>query len=139
MLSNIGSPALWRRLIEEYNLIGSYCAKCERHFFPARTICPFCRREGKMEKYQFCGTGKVITWTIVRTAPPGFERQTPYIMAIIRLTEGATIESEIKNCKEEAIYYEMPVEAVFRRIGEPDPSGVIRYGAKFVPRQEAKQ
>ena len=138
-MCNITSPIIWRTLKEEYNLVGSYCATCEKHFFPARTICPFCRRKGNMEKYKFRGTGEVITWTIVRVAPPGFEHQTPYIMAIIRLTEGATIESEIRNCKEAAIYHGMRVEAVFRRIGEPDPSGVIRYGIKFVPKQEAEQ
>lgn len=138
-MSDITSSVIWRTLKDEYNLIGSYCATCEKHFFPRRTICPFCRRKGKMEEYQFCGTGKIMTWTIVRTAPPGFERQAPYIMAIVRLVEGATIESEIRNCKEEAIYHGMPVEAMLRRIGEPSPTGVIRYGAKFVPKQEAEQ
>ena len=138
-MPNITSPVIWRTLKDEYNLTGSYCATCEKHFFPRRTLCPFCRRKGKMKEYQFCGTGEIMTWTIIRVAPPGFERQTPYIMAIIRLTEGATIESEIKSCKEGAIYYNMPVEAVIRRIGEPDPSGVIRYGVKFVPKQEAEQ
>ena len=52
----------WRKIPQRYNLIGTKCETCGRHFFPPRTFCPDCRREGKIVDHKFAGKGTVVTY-----------------------------------------------------------------------------
>ncbi len=54
-------------------------------------MCPVCHREsiGKMEPLELSGDGEIVSFTVVHEAPPAFQRQKPYILAVIRLDEGA--------------------------------------------------
>ena len=47
----------WRKIPQRYNLIGTKCETCGRHFFPPRTFCPDCRRTGKIVDHKFAGFG----------------------------------------------------------------------------------
>ena len=38
----------WRKIPQRYNMLGTKCETCGRHFFPPRTFCPDCRRAGKI-------------------------------------------------------------------------------------------
>jgi len=126
----------WRAFKERYRLIGSKCELCKRHFYPARIICPECRRKGKMNEYKFSGNGKVYSFTVIRTPPTGFELFIPYIVAIVELEEGARVVSQVVDCGPEDIRIGMPVESCFRKIREENKSGLILYGFKFRPVKE---
>ena len=78
----------WRKIPQRYNLIGTRCTTCGRYFFPPRSLCPDCRRAGKIVDYKFAGTGRVVTFTVIRTASEQFEQLTPYVFAIVELDEG---------------------------------------------------
>jgi len=80
-------PLTWRRISERYRMIGAVCSTCNSAYFPKRTICPKCRRKGKINMVQFKGTGKVYSFTEVHAPPEGFEDQITYILAIIELDE----------------------------------------------------
>ena len=75
----------WRKIPQRYNLIGTKCETCGRHFFPPRTFCPDCRRTGKIVDHKFSGKGTVVTYTVIQTAPDQFISPGPYVLAIIRL------------------------------------------------------
>ncbi|MCX6693827.1 MAG: Zn-ribbon domain-containing OB-fold protein [Methanomicrobiales archaeon] len=122
----------WRKIPQRYNLIGTRCGTCGRHFFPPRTFCPDCRRAGEIGPYHFRGTGEVVTFTVIRTASEAFEQMTPYVLAIIRLDEGPQLTGQIV-CTPEQAKIGMRVRPVFRRIGADGTSGVISYGTKFAP------
>jgi len=122
----------WRKIPQRYNLIGTRCEKCGRHFFPPRTFCPDCRRHGKISEHQFSGKGTVVTYTVIQTAPDQFSSPGPYVLAIIRLDEGPQMTSQIV-CDPADIRIGMKVKSVFRRIATDGESGIIHYGTKFVP------
>ncbi len=123
----------WRKFKQRYGLIGSVCTNCDFYFYPSSVICPKCRRGGKVKDYQFKGTGKVFSFTVIRVAPEGFERYAPYIVAIVELSEGAKVVSQVVDCNPEDVSIGMPVETCFRKIKEDGESGLIHYGFKFRP------
>jgi uncharacterized OB-fold protein len=123
----------WRHIRERYNLIGVRCKNCGTVYFPSREICPKCRRKTEFEEIKLSGRGKVYTYSVVHVPPKDFEKQAPYVIAIIELEEGARITGQIVDCKPEDVYIGMPVEAVFRKIKEDGDDGVITYGYKFRP------
>jgi len=122
----------WRKIPQRYNLIGTRCETCGTYFFPPRSFCPACRREGKIVEHRFQGRGTVVTYTVIRSASEQFERLTPYILAIVQLDEGPRFTSQVVAEPGE-IQVGTPVRSVFRRIGTDGESGVIHYGTKFVP------
>jgi uncharacterized OB-fold protein len=122
----------WRKIPQRYNLIGTRCLTCGKYFFPPRTFCPECRRAGKIADYRFAGTGKVVTFTVIRSASEQFEQATPYVLGIVELDEGPRLTAQIVCTPDEA-KIGMRVRPVFRRIAADGKSGVIHYGTKFMP------
>ena len=122
----------WRKIPQRYNLVGTRCETCGRHYFPPRSFCPDCRRNGRIVEYRFPGTGKVVTYTVIRSASEQFENTTPYVLAIIQLDEGPRLTAQVV-AKPEEVAVGTRVRSVFRRIMADGESGVIHYGTKFVP------
>lgn len=52
-------------------LIGTRCRTCGETIFPERATCPRCRSVD-LEPARIDGPGKLLSWTIVHQAPPGF-------------------------------------------------------------------
>jgi len=71
--------------------------------FPARFICPYCRRTGKLEPYKLKPRGHIVSYTVVHAAATGFERQVPYVLAIVELEEGPRITVQITDCDESEV------------------------------------
>lgn len=129
-ISSASSIPVARRIIKNrYRLIGSICENCNTMFMPPRSICPNCRRKGKMREYEFSGEGEIYSYTILNTAPEGFEYQKPYIVGIIKLKEGVLFTSQIIGKKDDVLIGKK-VRAVFRRISVSE-DGFINYGIKF--------
>lgn len=124
-------PLTWRRIPQRYRLEGVRCVTCSKTYFPGRSICPKCRRKGKIEKMTFTGKGKVYSFTEITAPPAGFEEQAPYVLAIIELEEGAKLTGQIVDATEKDVKIGSPVERVFRVIQRDNPEGLIHYGFKF--------
>lgn len=86
-----------------------------------------------MEEIKLRKTGKILTFSIIRSAPAGFEKETPYPVAIIELDDGPKLTSQIVDYKEEDLKIGRRVEACFRRIYTDGKEGIINYGLKFRP------
>lgn len=131
-------PRLWRKLKNLYNLIGTRCEKCGRDYYPPRNMCPTCKTSGKIVPFKFKGTGEVVTYTVVHSAAKGFEKQVPYVLAIVGLDEGPKLTAQIVCDPSEMnkIFIGMKVKSVFRKLGEESGSGMIYYGAKFAPQED---
>jgi len=124
-------PLHWRLIPHRYRLTGSECKRCNEKFFPRRTVCPNCRRRGKIEDIRFLGEGEVYSYTIIHVASRGFEFLKPYVIALIRLEEGPLLTAQIVDCKPEEVEVGRKVTVVFRKIYADGDSGIIRYGYKF--------
>lgn len=73
--------------------------------------------------------GVVESFTIVHTAPKGFENNIPYILALILLDNGEKTVSEIVDCKNISIGSK--VGPCLRRVYTDGEEGIITYGTKF--------
>lgn len=124
-------PLTWRRIPERYRLIGTMCETCGQYFFPSRSLCPNCRRRGKIKPVQFSGKGKIYSYTTIYSPPSGFEDQVPYTIAIIELDEGARVLGQIVDVDDKKLKIGARVEQAFRIIQRDDPEGLIHYGFKF--------
>jgi uncharacterized OB-fold protein len=122
----------WRKIPQRYNMLGTKCETCGRHFFPPRTFCPDCRRAGKIVDYKFIGLGTIVTYSVIHTASEQYEALTPYVIAIVKLDEGPQITTQIV-CRPDQVKIGMKVKSVFRKIATDGASGIIHYGTKFVP------
>jgi len=132
-MSMRGVPFHWRRYRERYMLLGTQCAACGGVFFPMRSICPHCRRDGQPRPLAFSGRGTVYSFTVIHVASEGFETYTPYVVGVIQLAEGPKVTSQVVDCPPDAVYIGMPVEACFRKLRDEGPDGIICYGFKFRP------
>ena len=120
----------WRLQKAKYGLVGSKCETCNRLFFPPRPLCSDCRRKGNMVDHQFTPSGKIVSSTVIRTPPDGFEQYAPYAVAIIRLDEGPQITGQVVGDLK-TIDTGKAVRAVFRKISEDGDDGMIHYGLKW--------
>jgi uncharacterized OB-fold protein len=83
-----------------------------------------------IREYEFKGTGQIVTYTTIFTAPANFSEITPYVLAIVQLDEGPKLTAQIV-CDPSEVKIGARVKAVFRKLGEDGPAGVIYYGTKF--------
>ena len=77
--------------------------------------------------------GKVISWTLVRVPPSGYEKQIPYPVVLVELEKGKRKIGQLVDWQDKDLKTGRKVKAVYRRIRQPDPEGVIPYGIKFKP------
>ncbi len=97
------------------------CKKCGAWYFPA-AFCRFHDNEplfGNMEWAEASGKGKIFAFNVhYRAFHPGFEKEVPYVYALIELDEGPMFGSNIVGCKLEEVKIGMPVQVVFQDISE---------------------
>ena len=77
--------------------------------------------------------GKIVSYTMIRVGPKGFESQIPYPVVLVEFNKGDRITGQLVDWEEKDLKIGKEVEAILRRIREPDPEGVIPYGIKFRP------
>lgn len=90
------------------------------------------------QPYQLAGCGTVISYTIVTDAPEGFEDQSPYTLALVKLDDGPTVLAQLTDLEGPA-EIGMPVEMVTRKLRTDGKRGIIVYGYKFRPVLEREQ
>ena len=112
-------------------LVGEKC-KNGHLIFPPRDIWPEpdCHEEAK-ELVTIRGEGTVYSYTVVHDAPLGFEAQTPYVVALVRLDDGPMIAAQLTDVDPHQIEIGLKVEMVTRIIQKGGKRGVISYGYKF--------
>lgn len=134
-------PRFWREIPQRYNLQASRCGVCQAIAFPPRVICTTCRRSsvGNMESMHLSGRGRLLEWTRVHKPAPGYAMQVPYIIALIQSDEGPVITGQLVHAESASLQSGLPVQAVFRRLGQDGDAGVIYYGTKWRLTTDAPQ
>lgn len=127
---------------EKPYLLGCKCSKCERVFFPKRSVCPDCLEENTIKEIRLSRRGKLHTGTIAHAAPLGFSP--PYAVGYVDLPEGVRIFTQIKDveiCKDflkpgsEMLVPGTDMELVIERLREDDEGRDV-IGYKFTPVKE---
>lgn len=124
-------PRYWRNEVPRYRLVGEECTACGNIYFPARPVCSCGSTEFKY--YKLVETGEVVTWTVIKNAPIGFEKYTPYVVGLIELGDGVRLLSQIVDVDPDDVSVGMKVETCFRRVKEDGKTGILQYGYKFRP------
>lgn len=123
-------PKYWRRISTYYRLVAKRCSNCGRTLFPPRPVCPYCR-SSKLDEVELSKDGVLEEFTIIRTAPSGFEYYTPYVIGVVRLSDGTRVLAQLVDVDLSKLKPGLPVEAVFRKVREDGEYGIIMYSMKF--------
>lgn len=121
----------WRVRDRYYRLLGNRCTACGNEHFPPVYSCRKCGSD-KLEDKEMPKTGKIITHTELHEPLPGFEDQAPFHLAVVELTNGARVLSQVVDSPSESVKTGAKVRAVTRRVRVDGESGQIHYGYKFV-------
>ena len=112
----IGEEATWYAFCQEQRLMVQYCAKCDRHQFPPRSVCQECL-SSETGWVEASGKGSVFTFTVQHRAAPGFSDQGPHVIAMIELEEGPRMMSRLVDIDQE-VSIGSPVNLRWARIDE---------------------
>jgi uncharacterized OB-fold protein len=127
----------WRLNAQRYQLVGEVCPKCDGKIFPPRDVCPYCADDHSQPAFHFSGRGEVFSHSTVHNAPEGYEDQTPYTVALVKLEEGPLVTAQLTDIDTSQVKIGMPVEMVTRKIRTQGDEGLIIYGYKFRPQMAA--
>lgn len=105
--------------VKRHELMLPKCKACgQLHFFP-RPFCPHCF-SWDLEWVRCSGKGKLYSFLINHRPAPGFEEETPYVIAVVELDEGPRMLSNLIDIEPtpEAVQVDMPVEILFQDVNE---------------------
>jgi uncharacterized OB-fold protein len=95
-----------------------HCTSCDHVQYPPRKLCSGCFSPD-VEWRRASGRGRIRSWsTVVAPGAPGFESEIPFISVLIKLDEGPTMLSVLRDCEAEDVDFELPVEVVFEQRSE---------------------
>ncbi len=109
------SRGYWEALAR-HELYVQRCRGCGTTRFYPRAVCPACL-SSDTEWLRASGRGSVYTFTITRqNQAPGFRDELPYVLAVVELTEGVRLMTNVVGCPPEEVRIGMPVEVVFEDV-----------------------
>lgn len=68
--------------LEAGQVTATRCRVCNKVYFPPRADCFSCLAS-EMEWFPVTGKGKLVTFSTLRYAPAGFEKDVPYTIAVV--------------------------------------------------------
>ncbi len=88
-------PGLFDETATGVHLLGSRCSRCDRYLFPRGELCPFCS-SSDVEPVVLSDTGTLWGWTVVHTAPPGYDGPVPFGFGVVELPEGLRVITRLE-------------------------------------------
>jgi len=103
---------------KEHKLELPRCNACSQFWFPPSQSCPHCLA-ADFAFVQVSGRGKVFSFvTFHRVYHPAFEREVPYVVALVELEEGPRLLTNIVGTAPDKVACDMPVKVVFDDVGD---------------------
>jgi uncharacterized protein len=124
------AAAAWWDGAKRGQLVLQHCNDCEAITHPPNAVCTTCLSTD--QRYEpASGLGEVYTYTVTtRPMHEEFVLDAPYLIAYVRLDEGVTIVSWLRDVEPSPVLIGQRVRAVFERIGDDT------YLHRFVPAAE---
>ena len=123
---------IWRERRQRYLNEVARCKGCGKMHYPPRQVCDGCRGR-EFETTRMAETGKVLTYSVIRVAPPAFAQEVPYIVAVIEEDDGTRLEAQVADLAPAEMKMGLKVRLEFRKISQQGASGIIAYAHKAVP------
>jgi uncharacterized protein len=102
----------------EHRLTVQRCSDCGSSRFYPRTFCPRCGSD-RMEWIDCHGTGTVYSYTVLHRPPSeAFAAAVPYVVAIVQLTEGPHLMTNVEGCVPDQVRIGMAVRVHFKDVCE---------------------
>ncbi len=96
---------------KEHRLVTQRCTDCGRLAHPPRPVCPRCHSTAQ-EFIEVSGTGTLYSYALLHHPQnPAFDY--PVIAALVDLTEGPRLLSNLVRCEPSDIQIGMPVQVLF--------------------------
>ncbi len=92
----------WREYPHRYRLEASKFKKSGKTYFPKRLIDPE-TGDTEQETVKLPETGKIVTFTVIRIAPPQWGDESPYALAVAELTDGTRLMAQVTDCDVEKV------------------------------------
>ena len=116
----LAGERFFRSIKDEGRIMGSFCKKCQRTYVPATKFCERCLSE--LTEWVDVGTeGEVHTFTLLYASIDGKMRNTPEIIAFIKLGDGGLIH-RLDEIDPKSVSIGMQVQAVFKDKSERNGS-----------------
>jgi uncharacterized OB-fold protein len=97
----------------EHRLLIQRSKSTGKHVFYPRSVSPY-GPDDELEWVEASGKGTVYSYTVARRPTgPQWANDGPYVIAIVKLEEGAHMTTNIVGCAPESVRIGMPVAAVF--------------------------
>ena len=116
----------WRQRNARYRLEGSRNNSTGAVAFPAV-------HDTDWQPFALSGRGSVLTYAVVHQASTGHDGDSPYIVAIVQLSEGPRITAQLTDISADEVVMGMQVEMVTRLRADTGPDGLLLYAYKFRP------
>jgi uncharacterized protein len=94
-------------------------------------------RNQKYNKDLLGKKGVIVSWTIIRVPPSGYETQAPYPVVLILLESKKIICCQLADWDGNNALKNLPVQLIIRRIQSPSTEGIIPYGIKALVIEES--
>lgn len=116
----LAGERFFRAIKDEGRILGTRCPQCERTYVPATIFCERCL--GELDEWVDVGTtGEVHTVTFLYENYDGSSRETPELIAFVRLGDGGLVH-RLGEVNLEDVEIGMRVEAIFRPAKEREGS-----------------
>lgn len=95
------------------------CENCGQHVFYPRPHCPHCASTA-LSWLRCSGRATLYSYVINHVAPPGWEGETPYVIAVVKLEEGPRMLSNLVDVAPDpkALPLDLPLEVAFQPRGK---------------------
>jgi len=108
--------------LEQGNVMGTRCKKCETVHFPPVADCAECL-SSDVEWFEISGAGKLVTWSKLTYAPVGFEEDLPYSIALLDYGDYKVFGRIAKDVPEEQLEIGMAMKTLPITL----PNGQVSY------------
>jgi uncharacterized OB-fold protein len=99
----------WRAVAERQLLVPT-CDDCGTAFLPPLPCCPACR-SARVSRPAASGRASLYSWIVVhRALDPAFAADVPYVVAAVRLEEGARLFSRLVDVEPSQLRDGLPLE-----------------------------
>jgi uncharacterized OB-fold protein len=95
------------------------CLDCDRAYFYPRPVCPACG-SARVEWFTASGDATLYSYVINHRPAPGFEAEAPYAIAVVQLSEGPRMMTNITGIPNtpEHLTLDMPLSVTFEPRGD---------------------
>ena len=101
---------------KDHKLLFQCCESCGNNIFYPKKMCPSCFSSA-LKWVEASGKGTIYSHTTCfSNVAPGFEKDAPYVVAVVDLEEGVRVLTNIIACNPDDLKCDMPVEVVFESI-----------------------